>query len=81
MSNMTFGQLQHAAVITISPLRREPADSLSANLELIRQTASLSLQGAKVASLVEGLQLVACSFHNLWHSHTHILVISDTPHS
>lgn len=28
MSNMTFGQLQHAAVITISPLRTgEPAGS------------------------------------------------------
>lgn len=52
---------------------------LSANLELIRQ-ASLSLQGAKVASSVEGPQLVSCSFNNLWHSHT-ILVISDILHS
>lgn len=51
---------------------------LCANLEPIRQTASLSLQGAKVASLGE-VQRLVCSFHNLWlHTHARLSIFVRT---
>lgn len=51
MRNMTFGQSQHAALLTIILWGHQNLLVLSAHLELIRKAASSSLQGAKVPNV------------------------------